>query len=49
MHGFLQEMHGWYRQMSKLPPSTLRALVTMGAGVTRWLPGRKSKSNKEER
>src|ERR1700742_1678834 len=39
MHEFLQEMHGWYAQMSKLPPSTLRKLVILGAGVTKWLPG----------
>jgi DNA-binding transcriptional regulator GbsR (MarR family) len=40
MHAFLQEMHRWYEQMSKLPPSTLRRFVNLGAGVTRWLPGR---------
>jgi DNA-binding transcriptional regulator GbsR (MarR family) len=39
MHAFLQEMHGWYEQMSKLPPSTLRRLMSLGTGVTRWLPG----------
>ena len=38
MHAFLQEMHGWYEQMSKLPPETLRRLVSLGAGVTRRLP-----------
>jgi DNA-binding transcriptional regulator GbsR (MarR family) len=38
MHGFLNEMHGWYLQMSKLPPNTLRSLVKLGAGITRWLP-----------
>jgi DNA-binding transcriptional regulator GbsR (MarR family) len=38
MHTFLQEIHGWYRQMSKLPPSTLRSLMSLGANVTRWLP-----------
>ncbi len=42
MHVFLQEMHGWYRQMSKLPPGTLRSLVNLGAGVTKWLPGRRN-------
>jgi DNA-binding transcriptional regulator GbsR (MarR family) len=41
MHEFLQEMNGWYRQMTKLPPSTLRSLVSLGAGVTNWLPGRR--------
>jgi len=38
MHAFLQEMHGWYAQMVKLPPSTLHSLIDMGARVTKWLP-----------
>jgi len=41
MHHFLQEMSGWYQQMTKLPPSTLRSLMSLGAGVTKWLPGRR--------
>ena len=40
MHAFLEEMHGWYQQMSRLPPGTLRGLVNLGAGITKWLPGR---------
>jgi DNA-binding transcriptional regulator GbsR (MarR family) len=47
MHVFLQEMHGWYQQMTKLPPNTLRSLVNLGAGVTKWLPSqRKAKGKK---
>lgn len=47
MHAFLEEMHGWYQQMTKLPPNTLRRLVNLGAGVTKWLPGeRKAKGEK---
>ena len=47
MHAFLQEMHVWYRQMTRLPPNTLRRLVNLGAGVTKWLPSRrKAKRNK---
>jgi DNA-binding transcriptional regulator GbsR (MarR family) len=47
MHAFLQEMHGWYQQMAKLPPDKLRMLVNLGAGVTKWLPGpRKAKGEK---
>jgi DNA-binding transcriptional regulator GbsR (MarR family) len=47
MHVFLQEMHGWYRQMTKLQPNTLRSLVNLGAGVTKWLPSqRKTKGAK---
>jgi hypothetical protein len=54
MHAFLEEMHGWYQQMTRLPPSTLRSLVNLGAGITKWLPGRsqaeiKSSSTKEVR
>jgi DNA-binding transcriptional regulator GbsR (MarR family) len=47
MHSFLQEMHGWYQQMSKLPPNTLRSLINLGAGVTKWLP-RQSKAKGEK-
>ena len=47
MHAFLHETHGWYQQMSKLPPSTLRSLMSLGAGITKWLPGKhKSKGKK---
>ncbi len=47
MHSFLEDLDGWYRQVAKLPPSTLRSLIGLGAGVTRWLPGgRKSKEAK---
>lgn len=40
MHAFLEEMHGWYQQMKRLPPSTLRSLINLGTGITKWLPGR---------
>jgi DNA-binding transcriptional regulator GbsR (MarR family) len=46
MHAVLEEIHGWYQQMSKLPPATLRSLVHLGAGVTKWLPNRKAKGEK---
>jgi DNA-binding transcriptional regulator GbsR (MarR family) len=47
MHAFLEEMQDWYQQMTKLPPNTLRSLVHLGAGVTKWLPGkRKAKGEK---
>jgi DNA-binding transcriptional regulator GbsR (MarR family) len=47
MHAFLQEMHGWYQKMAELPPQTLRSLVNLGAGVTKWLPRqRKTKGEK---
>jgi DNA-binding transcriptional regulator GbsR (MarR family) len=41
MHQFLQEMHIWYGQMAKLPPDTLRSLLNLGAGITKWLPGKR--------
>jgi len=47
MHAFLHELHDWYQQMTKLPPGTLRGLVRMGAGVTKWMPSqRKTKGAK---
>jgi len=47
MHAFLQEMHGWYQQMAKLPPDRLRKLVNLGARVTEWLP-RQRKAKREK-
>lgn len=47
MHAFLEEMHGWYQQMTKLPPNTLRSLINLGAGVTKWLPGRSKAKGKK--
>jgi len=41
MHAFLQEMHGYYRQMSKLPPGTLRRMMSLGGSVTAHMPGRR--------
>jgi hypothetical protein len=41
MHAFLEEIHGYYHEMSKLPPTTLRRLVNLGGGVTKWLPNRR--------
>jgi len=38
MHSFLLEMHYWFQQMTKLPPSTLRRLVRGGTGITMLLP-----------
>ena len=38
MQGFLEELHGWYSQIKKLPPASLRSLVSIGTGITRILP-----------
>jgi len=35
---FLEELHGWYMQVKKLPPSTLHSLISIGSGITRFLP-----------
>ena len=38
MQAFLEELHGWYTQISKLPPTSLRSLVNAGSNITRFLP-----------
>jgi DNA-binding transcriptional regulator GbsR (MarR family) len=38
MQAFLEEVHGWYGQIKKLPPSSLRSLINIGSGITRILP-----------
>jgi DNA-binding transcriptional regulator GbsR (MarR family) len=38
MQVFLEELHGWYLQVRKLPPSTLHSLISIGSGITRFLP-----------
>ena len=38
MQVFLEELHGWYIQVRKLPPSTLHSLISIGSGITRFLP-----------
>jgi DNA-binding transcriptional regulator GbsR (MarR family) len=35
---FLEDMHGWYMQVMKLPPATLHSLMSIGSGITRILP-----------
>ena len=38
MQTFLEELHGWYVQVKKLPPATLHSLISIGSGITRLLP-----------
>jgi DNA-binding transcriptional regulator GbsR (MarR family) len=38
MQTFLEELHGWYAQVKKLPPATLHSLISIGSGITRFLP-----------
>jgi DNA-binding transcriptional regulator GbsR (MarR family) len=41
MQVFLAEIHGWYTQIKKLPPSSLHSLISIGSGITRILPKRR--------
>jgi DNA-binding transcriptional regulator GbsR (MarR family) len=43
MQAFFEEGHGWYRNMRALPVATLRALMHIGPGIARLVPGRKRK------
>ncbi|MEI9811650.1 MAG: MarR family transcriptional regulator [Acidobacteriota bacterium] len=46
MHAFLEELHGCYLQMKKLPPNTLRGLLKVST-ITKWLTlQRKAKGDK---
>ena len=38
MQLFLEELHGWYAQIKKLPPARLHSLISIGSGITRFLP-----------
>jgi DNA-binding transcriptional regulator GbsR (MarR family) len=38
MQMFLEDLLGWYSQIKKLPPSSLRSLLSIGSRVTRILP-----------
>ncbi|HLY39741.1 MAG TPA: MarR family transcriptional regulator [Terracidiphilus sp.] len=35
---FLEELHSWYTQIKKLPPASLHSLISIGSGITRFLP-----------
>jgi len=38
MQGFLEDLLGWYSQIKRLPPASLRSLISIGSRVTRILP-----------
>ena len=38
MQLFLEELHGWYTQIKKLPPASLHSLISIGSGITRFIP-----------
>lgn len=48
MHAFLDKMRGWYQQMIELPPATLRRLMNLGAGVTKWLPSQRKAKGRND-
>jgi DNA-binding transcriptional regulator GbsR (MarR family) len=48
MHEFLDKMRGWYQQMIELPPATLRRLMNLGAGVTKWLPSQRKAKGRND-
>jgi DNA-binding transcriptional regulator GbsR (MarR family) len=38
MQLFVEDLLGWYSQIKRLPPDSLRALLRLGSGITRILP-----------
>jgi len=38
MQVFVEDLLGWYSQIKRLPPDSLRALLRIGSGITRILP-----------
>ena len=38
MQNFLEDLLGWYGQIKRLPPASLRSLIKFGSRVTRVLP-----------
>jgi len=38
MQVFVEDLLGWYSQIKRLPPDSLRALLRLGSGITRILP-----------
>ena len=41
MHGFLDELSGWYTEIRALPRSTLLKLMHLGGRISRFLPGKR--------
>ena len=47
LHAFLRDLQDWYQQMAQLPPITQRTLLSLGAGITKWLPGGPKRKGKK--
>ena len=38
MQAFMEQLYGWYGEIRKLPPASLRSIISIGSGITRILP-----------
>jgi DNA-binding transcriptional regulator GbsR (MarR family) len=38
MQTFIEQLYGWYGEIRKLPPASLRSIISIGSGITRILP-----------
>jgi DNA-binding transcriptional regulator GbsR (MarR family) len=38
MQVFMEQLYGWYNEVKRLPPASLRSLISIGSGITRILP-----------
>ena len=45
MQNFLEDLHGWYRQIKTLPIANLRSLIRIGSRITRILPKGRDRSS----
>jgi DNA-binding transcriptional regulator GbsR (MarR family) len=38
MQAFMEQLYGWYGDIRKLPPASLRSIISIGSGITQILP-----------
>jgi len=38
MQVFLEQLYNWYTEIRRLPPASMRSLISIGSGITRILP-----------
>ena len=46
MLDFVEQASTWYEQMASLPKSQLAALMKLGSGISRWLPGGRGRTSR---
>lgn len=46
MLDFVEQASSWYEQMASLPKSQLAALMKLGSGISRWLPGGRGRTSR---